>query len=146
MSTPLTSAIRISDISIRQDSSGRYSLNDLHKSSGGEQRHQPRYWLENQQTQELIAELGKESDSGIPASKQIQPVSTIISTIKGGRGLQGTFVVKELVYGYAMWISPAFNLKVIRTFDAVMTVASTPINPTPPRPDSLTPPRNSGSR
>ena len=46
-----------------QDEQGRFSLNDLHQAAGGEQRHQPRYWLENKQTQALVAEL---ENSGIP--------------------------------------------------------------------------------
>jgi hypothetical protein len=47
--------------------------------------------------------------AGIPA----------VSRIEGRSG--GAFCVKELVHSYAMWVSPAFNPKVIRTFDAVAT-------------------------
>lgn len=88
---------------IRQDDDGRYCLNDLHKASGEEQRHRPKYWLSNRQTKAMVAELAK---GGIP------PIAA-----KQGAG---TFVAKELVYAYAMWISPAFALKVIRTYDAQM--------------------------
>lgn len=94
----------IANTSIRTDVEGRYCLNDLHKAAGGENRHRPSLWVENQQTKDLIAEIDK---AGIPA-------------IHSKQGL-GTFVCKELVYSFAMWISPAFHLQVIRTFDAVTT-------------------------
>ena len=102
-------AIEIDGAVIRQDQHGRYCLNDLHKASGGEQKNQPRYFLENKQTQELVQAL---TDSGIPL--------TPINVTRGGLD-QGTYVVKQIVYAYAMWISAAFNLKVINTFDAVVT-------------------------
>ncbi|XES82655.1 KilA-N domain-containing protein [Franconibacter pulveris] len=95
----------IDGVTVRRDPEGRYCLNDLHRAAGGERRHEPTLWRNLQQTGELMQLL---SDTGIP-----------VSVIKGGAG-QGTFVCKELVYSYAMWISPEFNLKVIRTFDAAV--------------------------
>lgn len=96
--------IQLYDTQIRQDEQGRFCLNDLHQASGGESRHRPAYWLSNQQTQELIGEISKD---GIPS-------------ILTKQGL-GTFVSKELVYSYAMWISSKFHLHVIRTFDRAVT-------------------------
>ena len=97
-------AITIGAFTVSQDAKGRFSLNDLHRASGGLDKHQPRYFLANQQTKDLIAELG---DSG-----------KSLSVKKGGAG-QGTYACKELVYAYGMWISAAFHLRVIRTFDSL---------------------------
>ncbi|TAN71596.1 MAG: KilA-N domain-containing protein [Methylobacter sp.] len=116
-----TLSLVISNTPIQQDTKGRYCLNDLHKAAGNEKRHQPSNWLQIQQTQELIAEL-ESYDHGITGAK-IQA----IETIQGKGKQQGTYVVKELVYAYAMWISPAFSLKVIRTFDAL--VNTPPLDP-----------------
>ena len=100
-------AIEIDGAVIRQDQFGRYCLNDLHKASGGEDKHAPYRFIRNEQTQALIAEINR-SPNMVNACEMI----------KGGLD-QGTYVVKQLVYAYAMWISPSFNLKVINTFDAV---------------------------
>ena len=98
--------ITIANTPIATDSEGRFRLNDLHQAAGGERRHGPSLWLENEQAKALAQEL---SDTGIP-----------VSVIKGGTN-QGTYVCRELVYAYAMWISAKFHLEVIRTFDAVAT-------------------------
>ncbi|MEJ4043455.1 KilA-N domain-containing protein [Erwinia sp. SLM-02] len=103
----------IDGVSVRQDKEGRYCLNDLHSAAGGLPKHRAQYWLGNDQTRELVQEL---TEAGNPASVENQPVSII----RGGLQ-QGTYVCKELVYAYGMWISPAFHLKVIRTFDATVT-------------------------
>jgi hypothetical protein len=113
---------------VRQDDQGRFSLNDLHQAAGGEDRHKPGNWLQLVQTQALIQEISNCADlhswkpigaiqtAGIPA------LTAGIPAVKKSEGRTGgTYAVRELVYAYAMWISPAFHLKVIRTFDAVVT-------------------------
>lgn len=102
------SILIIASTSIRQDADGRYCLNDLHRASGGEARNKPGNWLMLEQTKALAVEI---EIAGIPA-------------IQSKQGL-GTYVCKELVYAYAMWISAAFHLKVIRAYDAVVAAPPT---------------------
>lgn len=110
--------LTIAETSIRQDEEGRFCLNDLHRAAGGLKRHQPSDWLRIQQTQDLIAEL---THSGNSRNEEIQQLSPVV-TLKGGNGKTGTFAVRELIYAYAMWVSPGFHLKVIRTYDEMVKV------------------------
>ena len=105
----MSNVIQIERIEIKLDAEGRYCLNDLHKAAGGAKTHQPADFLKNASTKALLAELNSED------SRSISPLET-----KMGRN-GGTFVCRELVYAYAMWISPAFHLKVIRAFDRMNT-------------------------
>ena len=109
---PNTQPLVIGDFSIRQDEDGRYCLNDLHKASGGQDRHKPKYWTGLIQTKELVQEVCK---GGITPLDEKQ----VITTIHGGNN-RGTFAAKELVYSYAMWISAKFHLMVIRAYDALV--------------------------
>ncbi|EKO3998957.1 KilA-N domain-containing protein [Vibrio fluvialis] len=86
---------------------GLYSLNDLHKASGSAKKHQPHQFLRNDQTRDLISEIDRSANSRIA-----------YEAYRGGKH-QGTWVCKELVYAYAMWISARFHLQVIRAFDAI---------------------------
>ena len=104
---------------------GMYSLNDLHKASGGDEKHRPTFFLRNEQAQALIAEIQSENhDVQICTSKNYVPQiraskNDAVKTIQGKGKNQGTYVCRELVYAYAMWISAKFSLLVIRAFDAM---------------------------
>ncbi|MCB5163208.1 KilA-N domain-containing protein [Marinomonas sp. E8] len=84
---------------------GLYCLNDLHEVSGASKKHQPANFLRLETTQELITEVENSSD--------LRNIAVNKNQSRSG----GTWVCKELVYAYAMWISPKFNLEVIRSFD-----------------------------
>ena len=104
----MSKQLTVCGVSIKQDAEGRYCLNDLHKAAGGEPKHKPAEWLRYSTAKDLIDEL-----------KVGNPTLCPLATAMGRFG--GTFVVKELVYAYAMWISPKFHLEVIRSYDRLAT-------------------------
>lgn len=93
---------------------GLYSLNDLHRASGSNKKHQASNFMRLEATKGLIDEIERSSDMSNGTN------SIAYKVIQGGQSeQQGTFVCRELVYSYAMWISPRFQLMVIRAFDAI---------------------------
>jgi hypothetical protein len=125
------SDITISGFDVQQDDEGRYSLNDLHAASGSDPRLKPANWLRLDQTKDLLAQLGlTHSDMSNKDSNYSQGVSPSdltahIPPVKTSAGRYGgTYACRELVYAYAMWMSPAFYLHVVRTFDAAVARSS----------------------
>ena len=109
---PNTQPLVIGDLSVRQDEDGRYCLNDLHKASGGENKHTPYRFIRLDQTIDLVNEIEQAPDMVLGHNA--------VNSIHGGND-RGTYVVKELVYAYAMWISAKFHLQVIRAYDSMVT-------------------------
>ncbi|GEM_PF-4786952 len=111
------------------DNSGRYNLNDLHKVAGGGSKHQPSNFLRLDTTKALIEALELERSSDLRIGQELtknlsssdlrslnfSPVEVVLGKGKD----QGTFVAKELVYAYAMWVSPRFMLAVTRIIDEI---------------------------
>ena len=102
----VSASLTIMDTDISADERGRFCLNDLHAACGGAVKHKPGQWMRHDSFRGLVAELRKGAET------HLEPVETT----RGRNG--GTFVCRELVIAYAMWVSPAFMLQVIRAFDS----------------------------
>lgn len=99
-------AVSVAGVSISSNEDGLYSLNDLHKASGGERKHEPHLWLRSREVKEVIEEMEK-SDTHICVTK------------RGGKD-QGTFVDRILLGMYASWISAKFHILVYKVFFEAM--------------------------
>lgn len=104
--------ITIIDTAIRQDEHGRYSLNDLHRAamaaagrSGNpnDDHQRPGRFFESAGVQDFVAALNAEN-----------PAVSAVASIPGRKG--GTYAAELVVYRYAAWISPAFEVKVYSVF------------------------------
>ncbi len=114
----MTQALTILNTPVRIHNS-LYSLNDLHKASGAEEKHRPSLWLRTDQTKSLIAEIEQSTDMCFAP----------VQAVRGGAGGSSTYACRELVYAYAMWISARFHLTVIRAFDALVNPPGRTISP-----------------
>lgn len=106
----------VANVEVAQDQHGRFCLNDLQRAAtvGRNPRtSEVHEYMRRPETLDLIDEIENTGNSRIKAAE----------TKRGRNG--GTYVCKELVYAYAMWISPKFHLAVIRAYDAM---ASQPAN------------------
>ena len=109
----MTSTLAILGTTIRQDAEGRFCLNDCWAAARKPEEKKPSNWHDLLGTQELVEEIRQ---SGNLTFGGKQPLF-----VKKGGNAPGIWACKELVYAYAMWISPAFHLTVIRAFDALVT-------------------------
>lgn len=107
-------SIDIIGTQIRADEHGRFSLNDLHLAGGGLPKNRPSLWMRNDQFKGLVVELERQGAESCFAPVKRQ---------HGGIGGSSTYVCRELVIAYAMWVSPAFMLQVIRAFDGMQQQA-----------------------
>lgn len=78
-----------------------FSLNELHKVSGNEEKHRPTFFIRLDTTKDLVAEIQKQDPNN--------------QAILSKNGI-GTYACKEIVIAYAAWISPQFHLVVLRAF------------------------------
>lgn len=108
--------LMVANTPISIDSNGLYSLNDLHKASGNDPIKGPGQFLRTESTKELINVI---NSNFLDKNGDLTVHYSTVYKKEGRNG--GTFACKEIVYAYAMWLSPEFMCHVIRAYDALAT-------------------------
>ena len=104
----------INKIEITKNENGLYSLNDLHKASGGLIKDLPNKFMASKSFKNVIGVLNAQNS----AYKTVEK--------RQGRYNGGTWICKELVYKYAMWVNAKFEVNVIQTFDGIIKSIESP--------------------
>ena len=126
----MSEQIRILGVSINKSSNGLYSLTDLFKASGARSADRPKNWLVTNKAKEYVEFLANKSkgrklpfdnnqqltDNDSKGRKPPLEQNQVLTVVHGGDN-NGTFVCKQLVYAYAMWVSVEFHHAVITAFD-----------------------------
>ena len=106
--------LTINNTEITTDEHGRFSLNDLHNAAGGKIKDKPAKFYRSHSFKKVVEILKAQK-------RTFEPIVT-----KRGRYNGGTWVCKELVYKYAMWVDAEFEVKVIQTFDSLKNIIDAP--------------------
>lgn len=96
----------INNIEVTSNDEGLYSLADLWRGASKKSGKAPNKWLELKGTFSKIEYLSSDRKMGLSNQQVIS---------KNEHGY--TYVCKELVYSYAMWISDKYHFEVITAFD-----------------------------
>lgn len=104
----------INNTAITKNENGLYSLNDLHKAAGGLIKDLPNKFMASKSFKNVTNVLNAQNS----AFKSVEK--------KQGRYNGGTWICKELVYKYAMWVNAEFEVNVIQTFDGIINAIESP--------------------
>lgn len=104
----------INNTVITKNENGLYSLNDLHKAAGGLIKDLPNKFMASKSFKNVVDVLNAQNS----AFKTVEK--------KQGRYNGGTWICKELVYKYAMWVNAEFEVNVIQTFDQIVNTVESP--------------------
>lgn len=93
--------MNIDTYEVTQNETGLFLMRDLFRASDAPDHKSPTVFFRQNSTNEIIELMGGDC----------------INKVRGSKG--GVYACKEVVIAYAMWISPEFYLKVLRTFSKV---------------------------
>ena len=99
----------INNIEVKSNEDGLFSLADLWRSTGNNKNKKPSKWLS------LKGTIGKIDYLCLDRKRALSNQQVISKSVHNY-----TYVCKELVYSYAMWINDEYHFKVIHAFDALV--------------------------